>query len=106
MFHAYPGEFIGECSLCWIALRIGTLLSLIALVLGLLSLITIGVTALRMTLCVWGAATFIAFIFIGNVIYWSEPLAALLSRCDFMREFPMFATLAPAGGRSALFRYA
>ena len=42
--------------------------SLIALVLGLLALIWIGVTALRITLCVWGSATFIAFIFIGNVI--------------------------------------
>jgi hypothetical protein len=68
VFHAYPGEFIGECPLCWIGLRFGTLLSLIALVLGLLALIRIGVTALRITLCVRGAATFIAFIFIGNVI--------------------------------------
>ncbi len=40
----------------------------LALVLGLLALIRICVTALRITLCVWGAATFIAFIFIGNVI--------------------------------------
>jgi uncharacterized membrane protein len=68
VFHTYPGEFIGECPLCWIDLRFGTLLSLIALVLGLLALIRICVTALRITLCAWGAATFIAFIFIGNVI--------------------------------------
>ena len=60
--------FIGECPLCWIGLRFATLLSLIALVLDLLALIRIGVTALRITLCVWGAATFIAFIVIGNVI--------------------------------------
>ena len=66
-FTAYPGEFIGECPLCWIGLRFGTLLSLIALVLGLLALIR-SVTALRITLFVWGAATFIAFVFIGNVI--------------------------------------
>jgi hypothetical protein len=65
-FTAYPGEFIGECPLCWIGLRFGTLLSPIAL--GLLALIRIGVTALRITLCVWGAATFIAVVFIGNVI--------------------------------------
>jgi hypothetical protein len=68
VFHAYPGEFIGECPLCSIGLRFGTLLSLIALVLGLLAPIRIGVTALRIILCVCGAATFIAFIFIGNVI--------------------------------------
>ena len=68
VFHSYPGEFIGECPLCWIGLRFGTLLSLIALVLGLLALIRIGVTALRITLCVRGAATCIAFIFVGNVI--------------------------------------
>jgi hypothetical protein len=32
--------------------------------------------------------------------YWSEPLAALLSHSDFMREFGQFATLAAASGRS------
>jgi len=47
-------------------LRFGTLLSLITL--GLLALIRICVRALRITLCVWGAATFIALIFIGNVV--------------------------------------
>ena len=83
MFHAYPGEFIGECPLCWIGVRLATLLSLIVLVLvlvlGLLALIRICVTALRITLCVWGAATFIAFIFIENVImrYSSSPGAGL-----------------------------
>ena len=48
-------------------------------VLGLLALIRICVTALRITLCVWGAATFIAFIFIENVImrYSSSPGAGL-----------------------------
>ncbi len=46
-FRAYPGKFIGECPLCWIGLRFETLLSLIALVLGLLELIRSGVTALR-----------------------------------------------------------
>ena len=79
MFHAYPGEFIGECPLCWIGVRLATLLSLIVLVLGLLALIRICVTALRITLCVWGAATFIAFIFIENLImrYSSSPGAGL-----------------------------
>jgi hypothetical protein len=38
--------------------------------------------------------------------HWSEPLAAVLSRSDFMREFSMFATLAIASGRSAPSRYA
>jgi hypothetical protein len=32
--------------------------------------------------------------------HWSQPLAALLSRADFMRRFPMFAALAHAGGVS------
>jgi len=32
---------------------------------------------------------------------WSQPLAAVLSRSAFMREFSMFATLAPASGGSA-----
>jgi hypothetical protein len=35
---------------------------------------------------------------------WSQPLAALLSRPDFMRDFYMFATLAAASGASALSR--
>lgn len=35
---------------------------------------------------------------------WRQPLAAVLSRFDFMREFPMFATLVPASGASALSR--
>ena len=35
---AYPSEFMGECPLFWIGLRFGTLLSLIALVPGLLTL--------------------------------------------------------------------
>ena len=64
-----------------IGVRLATLLSLIVLVLvlGLLALIRICVTALRITLCVWGAATFIAFIFIENVImrYSSSPGAGL-----------------------------
>ena len=68
VFDGLPGEFIGECPLCWIGLRFGTLLSLIALVLDILAFLRTGVTALRITLCVWGAATFIALIFIGNVI--------------------------------------
>jgi hypothetical protein len=32
--------------------------------------------------------------------HWSEPLAALLRRFDFMKIFQMFVTLAPARGRS------
>jgi hypothetical protein len=32
--------------------------------------------------------------------HWSEPLAVLLIRFDIMRNFPMFATLALASGRS------
>jgi hypothetical protein len=32
---------------------------------------------------------------------WSQPLAAVLSRPDFMREFSMFATVATASGGSA-----
>ena len=56
-----------------------THLLVLVLVLGLLALIRICVTALRITLCVWGAATFIAFIFIENVImrYSSSPGAGL-----------------------------
>jgi membrane-bound ClpP family serine protease len=49
-------------------LEIWEILSLIALVLGLLAVIRSGVTALHITLCVWGAAMFIAFVFMGNVI--------------------------------------
>ena len=48
---AYRGELI-ECALCRIGLSFGTLLSLIALVLGLRALIRSGVMALRQyTLC-------------------------------------------------------
>jgi hypothetical protein len=32
---------------------------------------------------------------------WSQPLAAVKSRFDFMKRFSMFATLAPASGGSA-----
>ncbi len=68
VFTAHPQRVHRRVPLCWIGLRFGTLLSLIALVLGLLALVRSGVTALRITFCVWGAATFIAFVFIGNVI--------------------------------------
>jgi hypothetical protein len=36
--------------------------------------------------------------------HWSEPLAALLSRCDIMEVFSMLMTLAVAMGRSVLVR--
>jgi hypothetical protein len=29
---------------------------------------------------------------------WSQPLAAVMTRFDFMKHFPMFATLAAASG--------
>jgi len=35
---------------------------------------------------------------------WSQPLAAVMSTFDFMKQFPVFATLAPASGGSALSR--
>ena len=35
---------------------------------------------------------------------WSQPLAVVMTRFDFMKEFPEFATLAPASGGSALSR--
>jgi hypothetical protein len=35
---------------------------------------------------------------------WSQPLAAVLSTFDFMKEFSMFATLAAASGGSAPYR--
>ena len=33
--------------------------------------------------------------------HWSQPLAVVKSTFDFMKQFPMFATLVPAGGGSA-----
>ena len=35
---------------------------------------------------------------------WRQPLAALLSRFNFLREFPLRTTVAPASGTSALSR--
>jgi hypothetical protein len=32
---------------------------------------------------------------------WSQPLAAVMTTFNFMKEFSMFATLAPASGGSA-----
>ncbi|HEX3584707.1 MAG TPA: hypothetical protein VH024_01865, partial [Candidatus Angelobacter sp.] len=32
---------------------------------------------------------------------WSQPLAGAMTTFDFMKRFPMFATLAPASGGSA-----
>jgi hypothetical protein len=32
---------------------------------------------------------------------WSRPLAGVMTRFDFMKQFSMFATLAPASGGSA-----
>jgi hypothetical protein len=32
---------------------------------------------------------------------WSQPLAVVKSTSDFMKQFPVFATLAPATGGSA-----
>jgi hypothetical protein len=32
---------------------------------------------------------------------WSQPLAAVMTRFDFMKQFFVFATLAPASGGSA-----
>jgi len=32
---------------------------------------------------------------------WSQPLAGVMRVFDFMKQFPMFATLAPASGVSA-----
>jgi hypothetical protein len=34
----------------------------------------------------------------------SQPMAVVKSTFDFMKQFPMFATLAPASGGSALSR--
>ncbi len=36
---------------------------------------------------------------------WSQPLAAVKSTFNFMKQFPEFATLAPASGGSACSRY-
>jgi len=35
---------------------------------------------------------------------WSQPLTVVMSTFDFMKQFPMFAVLAPASGGSALSR--
>jgi hypothetical protein len=32
---------------------------------------------------------------------WSQPLAAVMTRFDFIKQFPKFATLAAASGGSA-----
>jgi hypothetical protein len=35
---------------------------------------------------------------------WSQPLAAVMTTFNFMKQFSMFAALAPASGGSALSR--
>jgi hypothetical protein len=36
--------------------------------------------------------------------HWSQPLAAAMTRVDFMKQFSVFATLAAASGGSAFSR--